>query len=248
MEIRVANLLLKDKNGNTAVVSSLSENDKSLIQSTINDTKQNKDGLAALKGRVDKIVDEQGKPLEAAKATTTALGSVMLASDADVTSGIEGKVVDAKQLAAVKSDLSKVYKYKGSVDTYDALPKEGVQNGDIYNVKQKHGHVPAGANYAAIVDDSGTISWDDLGGSIDTSDFALKSQANTFSAANAFTAAVTVQEPTETNNPATKGYVDTAISGKTVVRYEASQPTDTASVPNDSVTFFPAGDLLTAAQ
>lgn len=53
---------------------------------------------------------------------------------------------------ALKSDLTNVYTYKGSVATVGALPTEGVTVGDVYNVEA------SGMNYAW----TGT-EWDALG-------------------------------------------------------------------------------------
>lgn len=101
------------------------------------------------------------------------------------------------KLASVKTELSKVYKYKGSVTDYASLPSTDVANGDVYNVVAANGIIPAGTNYAAIVDDEGAISWDALGGSVDL----------------------------------------------TFVEYAATQPADD-DVPNNTVVFYPATDLL----
>ena len=58
-------------------------------------------------------------------------------------------------LYALKSDLSSVYKYKGSVATVEDLPTSGNTVGDIYNVEA------SGMNYAW----NGT-EWDALGSSL----------------------------------------------------------------------------------
>lgn len=63
----------------------------------------------------------------------------------------------------VDSKISSVYRYKGSVATYNDLPTENLQIGDVYDVKD------TGMNYAW----NGT-SWDELGMNIDTSLFELK--------------------------------------------------------------------------
>lgn len=53
---------------------------------------------------------------------------------------------------ALKSDISSMYKYKGSVATISALPSSGNTTGDVYNVEA------SGMNYAW----NGT-AWDALG-------------------------------------------------------------------------------------
>lgn len=53
---------------------------------------------------------------------------------------------------ALKSDLTNVYKYKGSVENYESLPSDSQTTGDVYNVED------TGMNYAW----DGT-KWDNLG-------------------------------------------------------------------------------------
>lgn len=69
---------------------------------------------------------------------------------------------------ATKSDISSVYKYKGSVETYANLPSSGQTTGDVYNVEtadSSHG-VKAGDNVAW----NGT-AWDVLSGTVDLSNY-----------------------------------------------------------------------------
>ena len=66
---------------------------------------------------------------------------------------------DANNNFAKKSDISTVYKWKGSKDTYDQLPTEGNSVGDIWNVKDTN------MNYGWTED--GT--WDPLGSSVEIS-------------------------------------------------------------------------------
>lgn len=65
-----------------------------------------------------------------------------------------GGKADASELSnyALKSDISSMYKYKGSVATTSALPSSGNTTGDVYNVEA------SGMNYAW----DGT-AWDALG-------------------------------------------------------------------------------------
>ena len=55
---------------------------------------------------------------------------------------------------ALKSDITNVYRYKGSVATYSALPTEGNVAGDTYDVQDEQG-----MNYAWKSDGG----WDALG-------------------------------------------------------------------------------------
>lgn len=69
---------------------------------------------------------------------------------------------------ATKSDISSVYKYKGSVEAYAELPESEQQIGDVYNVEtadSSHG-VKAGDNVAW----NGT-AWDVLSGTVDLSNY-----------------------------------------------------------------------------
>ena len=61
---------------------------------------------------------------------------------------------DAEANYAKKSDITKIYRPKGSVQSYDNLPQEGNEVGDVWNV------IDTDMNYAWTVD--GT--WDPLGG------------------------------------------------------------------------------------
>ena len=63
-------------------------------------------------------------------------------------------VDDAEANYAKKSDITKIYRPKGSVQSYDQLPQEGNQEGDVWNV------IDTDMNYAWTAD--GT--WDPLGG------------------------------------------------------------------------------------
>lgn len=229
-EILNASLIFKDKDGNIGHLKALSANDITKIQATRDD--------------VAKVVDQTTH--EVIKATTSSLGAVQLATDADVTNAVVGKVVDAKQLSEVKAKLSTVYKYVGSVDTYEKLPTTGVLNGDVYNVVAAHGNYPAGTNWAAIVSDTGSIEWDALGGSIDTSDFATKSGANAFTGINTV---VNLTASSADGQIANKKYVDDEVDAveaslAKVVQYSASKPADTGTLDGNSVTFYPSEDLL----
>lgn len=66
---------------------------------------------------------------------------------------------------ALKTDISGVYKYKGSVANEAALPVSGQTTGDVYNIEADSTYGPAGTNVAWT-----GSAWDALGGlfSIDT--------------------------------------------------------------------------------
>lgn len=60
--------------------------------------------------------------------------------------------ITGKPDLALKSDLSSVYRFKGSVTNYASLPTEGNETGDVWNVEA------TGMNYAWTGTD-----WDALG-------------------------------------------------------------------------------------
>lgn len=63
---------------------------------------------------------------------------------------------------AKKSDISSVYRYKGSLDNAAALPASGQAVGDTYDIKTASSYGPAGTNVAW-----NGAAWDALGGSLD---------------------------------------------------------------------------------
>ena len=77
---------------------------------------------------------------------------------------------------ALKTDISSVYKYKGTVSTYADLPSSGLVIGDVYNVETadaSHG-VKAGDNVVWT-----GSAWDVLSGTVDLSAYATTSAMNT---------------------------------------------------------------------
>lgn len=73
----------------------------------------------------------------------------------------------------LKASVAAALDYKGTKDTYDALPIEGNKKGDVWNVVAAHGTTPAGTNYAW----DGT-QWDPLGGTVDLSGYYTKTQVD----------------------------------------------------------------------
>ena len=70
-----------------------------------------------------------------------------------------------ERLDALEGDLGTVYRYKGSVSSYDTLPTEGQKNGDVWNV------LDTGANYAW----TGSY-WDKLSETIDLTGYVTKEE------------------------------------------------------------------------
>lgn len=77
-------------------------------------------------------------------------------------------ITDAYTKSEVDEKLSKVYKYKGSVPTYDDLPTENLSGGDTYNVESD------GQNYAW---DEELNKWDSLGSIYDFTLLLSKEEA-----------------------------------------------------------------------
>lgn len=73
----------------------------------------------------------------------------------------------------LKASVAAALDYKGTKDTYDALPTKGNKKGDVWNVVAAHGTTPAGTNYAWD-----GAAWDPLGGTIDLSGYYTKSQVD----------------------------------------------------------------------
>lgn len=101
---------------------------------------------SALGGKVDKI---DGKGLSTNDFTDAMKAKV----EASISTVPWDDVIDKPDLA-LKSDLVSVYKFRGSVPTYSALPTENLTVGDVYNVEDSE------MNYAW----TGT-AWDQLGSS-----------------------------------------------------------------------------------
>lgn len=125
-------------------------------------------------------------------ASGTVLGGIKVGSNLTISNGVlsavQGKVdlspyaktTDIASTYAKKTDISTAFRYRGSVDTYSALPTNGVAVGDVYNVVAADAShdINAGDNVAWNGND-----WDNLSGVVDLSAY-LKSTdaANTYMA------------------------------------------------------------------
>lgn len=85
-------------------------------------------------------------------------------------SAAQGKAL-MSEITTIAGKLQGIYSYKGSVETFDALPTEGLVAGDVYNVIAVVNNHPAGTNFAW----TGT-EWDALGGSLDLSAYFNKEE------------------------------------------------------------------------
>ena len=88
---------------------------------------------------------------------------------------------------ATKAEAAKLYKQKGSVNSFKDVPLTGNQDGDVYNMLttyttavDMHGvHVKAGDDVVYISDDgNGNSGWNVLGGTTDLSDYYTKAQVD----------------------------------------------------------------------
>ena len=90
------------------------------------------------------------------------------------------KTADVASTYAKKTDISTAFRYRGSVDTYSALPTNGVAVGDVYNV------VAADASHDINAGDNvcwNGNDWDNLSGVVDLSAYLKGADAaNTYMA------------------------------------------------------------------
>lgn len=100
----------------------------------------------------------------------------------------------------INTAIGSVYKVKGSVANYEALPKQNVNIGDVYNLED------TGANYVAT---STTPDWDKLSETVDLSGYLTKTDAaSTYQPKGNYLTSVPEEYVTETELNA-KGYATT---------------------------------------
>lgn len=100
----------------------------------------------------------------------------------------------------INTAIGSVYKVKGSVANYEALPKSDVAIGDVYNLED------TGANYVAT---STTPDWDKLSETVDLSGYLTKTDAaSTYQPKGNYLTSVPEEYVTETELTA-KGYATT---------------------------------------
>lgn len=100
----------------------------------------------------------------------------------------------------INTAIGSVYKVKGSVVNYNALPKDNVTIGDVYNLED------TGANYVAT---STTPDWDKLSETVDLSGYLTKTDAaSTYQPKGNYLTSVPEEYVTETELNA-KGYATT---------------------------------------
>ena len=175
------------------------------------------------------VADAIGNFIEtgsSARLTTLTIGNGTGAATVtlDTTNGITGSVIDETLPAStgntgripstnavvtaineVKSSISGVYTYKGSVASYDALPDDA-EVGDVYNVEAAYGNYPAGTNYAW----DGT-KWDALGGSVDLSAYQTKNDNSLTTAAKTVVGAINELDGEVATNTTNIGTLQTTV-------------------------------------
>lgn len=175
------------------------------------------------------VADAIGNFIEtgsSARLTTLTIGNGTGAATVtlDTTNGITGSVIDETLPAStgsaghipstnavvtaineVKSSISGVYTYKGSVASYDALPDDA-EAGDVYNVEAAYGNYPAGTNYAW----DGT-KWDALGGSVDLSAYQTKNDNSLTTDAKTVVGAINELDGEVATNTANIGTLQTTV-------------------------------------
>ena len=99
---------------------------------------------------------------------------VQILSSYVTTNALNETVAELEQKIA--EEASKVFTFKGSVTTYDDLPTENQEIGDVYNIEQANPDegILAGDNVVWTGD-----SWDKLAGTVDLSAYATKEELNT---------------------------------------------------------------------
>lgn len=125
----------------------------------------------AQEGILQQSIDTEKARAEAAEASLQQSVTNLQNTKANSATTLQGYgITDAYTKEQVDAKVAGVYKYKGSVPTYNDLPSSGQQDGDTYNVED------TGQNYAW----NGS-AWDSLGINIDLTDYlTIEDAANTY--------------------------------------------------------------------
>lgn len=138
----------------------------------------------------------QSKVIQIPAATTSAAGLITAEGFNKLTGLPTSEEIDQK----INTAIGSVYKVKGSVANYDALPKDNVTIGDVYNLED------TGANYVAT---SSTPDWDKLSETVDLNGYLTKTDAaSTYQPKGNYLTSVPEEYVTETELNA-KGYATT---------------------------------------
>lgn len=138
----------------------------------------------------------QSKVIEIPAATTSAAGLITAKGFNKLTGLPTSEEIDQK----INTAIGSVYRVKGSVANYEALPKDNVTIGDVYNLED------TGANYVAT---SSTPDWDKLSETVDLNGYLTKTDAaSTYQPKGNYLTSVPEEYVTETELNA-KGYATT---------------------------------------
>lgn len=138
----------------------------------------------------------QSKVIQIPAATTSAAGLITAEGFNKLTGLPTSEEIDQK----INTAIGSVYKVKGSVVNYEALPKDNVTIGDVYNLED------TGANYVAT---STTPDWDKLSETVDLNGYLTKTDAaSMYQPKGNYLTSVPEEYVTETELTA-KGYATT---------------------------------------
>ena len=138
----------------------------------------------------------QSKVIQIPAATTSAAGLITAEGFNKLTGLPTSEEIDQK----INTAIGSVYRVKGSVANYEALPKDNVTIGDVYNLED------TGANYVAT---SSTPDWDKLSETVDLNGYLTKTDAaSTYQPKGNYLTSVPEEYVTETELNA-KGYATT---------------------------------------
>lgn len=186
----------------------------------------------AQEGILQQSIDTEKARAEAAEASLQQSVTNLQNTKANSATTLQGYgITDAYTKAQVDAKVAGVYKYKGSVPTYNDLPSSGQQDGDTYNVED------TGQNYAW--DGS---SWDSLGINIDLTDYiTTEDAANTYATkANLQAETSRAEEAEQALNTSIQGKVSSqgGETGNTVTTFtEASSRANIVSGENQTTLF-----------
>lgn len=162
--------------------------------------------------KVDKVSGKQLSTNDYTNEDKTKLAGIAAGAEVNVNADWNAESGDAQILnkptiiteeqvdQKINTAIGSVYKVKGSVANYEALPKDNVTIGDVYNLED------TGANYVAT---SSTPDWDKLSETVDLNGYLTKTDAaSTYQPKGNYLTSVPEEYVTETELTA-KGYATT---------------------------------------
>lgn len=119
----------------------------------------------------DEILSSRNAP------TTKAVKKAIDSLHSEFTSAMHTLNDSVYNRSEIDSKLSRVYKYKGTVDTYADLPAENNVDGDVWNIRNAdtNHEINAGDN---VVWNEDNNEWDRLAGVVDLTNYATNSSVN----------------------------------------------------------------------